>query len=199
MIKPRKKYGESEDDFIVRASKAYYSNGYHITEIASKLNCKVIDVYSAVIGGKFRPTTEEERDVMILMYNQGMNYTEIAKKMNRSRTCVMSRIKKPASCNVESGYDLSDKDIIKMKEWYKSGKTVRWIAKQFDVPERSITYRLKKSGDYKKEFSRTVPLTSKEKITIKKLYKQGKTVKEIADITGRHHNLIASHIKNSFK
>ena len=37
MIKPKKLKNESIDAYNERASKLYYSEGYHITEIAKKL------------------------------------------------------------------------------------------------------------------------------------------------------------------
>ena len=110
MVKPRKRRGETREDFIERASQEYYADGYHLTEIASKLKCDIFEVYTATIKGKYRTVTPDERDLMINMRRQGYSYSEIAKQLGRSRACVQTRIDAAPKCHVENGYDLSDKD-----------------------------------------------------------------------------------------
>ena len=199
MVEPRRKYRESKEDFIKRASQIYYSNGYHLTEIASKLKCDILDVYTATIKGKYRTVTSDERDLMISMYCQGYSYSKIAKELGRSRACVQTRIKTAPKCYVESGYTLSDKDLEKMKKWYDEGKTMKWIANQLKISEGSIRHRLIKAGIHEKDHSLKIPLSNKDKIIIKKMYKMGKTIKEIADNIGRHHNMISKYITKNFK
>lgn len=200
MVKPRKRYGETAEDFIKRASQEYYSNGYHINEIAFKLKCDIIDVYTAVTSDyKCRITTPEERDLMISMYNHGYSYSKIAKELGRSRQCVTSRIASAPQCHVEHGYNLTDREIEKMKKWYLEGKTSVWIARQLKCSEASIRRRLNKIGIYKFNYGYSIPLSNKDKNIIKKMYKNGCTVGEIADKTGRQPNLIYKFIKITFK
>lgn len=200
MIKPRKKYKESMEDFIKRASIEYYSDGYHIAEIAFKLKCDIIDIYSIITNDcKYKITTSEERDLMISMHNQGYSYSEIAKKTGRSRQCVTSRIKCPPKCYIEHGYNLTDKEIEKMKKWYLEGKTLVWIAKQLKCSSASVKRRLNKTGTYKPNYSYSVPLSNKDKIIIKKMHKNGHTINEIANEIGRHSNLISKFIKSISK
>ena len=86
-----------------------------------------------------------------------------------------------------------------MKKWYLEGKTSVWIARQLKCSEASIRRRLNKIGIYKFNYGYSIPLSNKDKNIIKKMYKNGCTVGEIADKTGRQPNLISKFIKITFK
>lgn len=200
MANPRKRHGETREEFIERASLKYYSDGYHISEIASKLKCDIIEVYRVITNGcARRVTTSDERDLMISMHKRGWSYSKIAKELGRSRQCVANRINSAPKCHIADGYHLSDREIEKIKKWHLEGRTLVWIGRQVKCSACSIKRRLYKAGIYKFDYTYSVPLSSKDKDTIKKMHKAGYTIGAIAGDIGRHPNLISKYIKDTFK
>lgn len=176
-----KKRNETEKEYNERLSKMYYSNGYHINEIANKMEIDIIEVYNYITGSNY--TTTEEREKMISLYNSGVSYEEIAKKFSKSVTCIKDRIKSPTKlvCG-NSDEMLSDKQIKKMKNMAIKGYCAKDIAEEIGISENSVIYRMSHT-DLDHKIYRNLSVSEMEKMV--KLCKNGKSYKEIAKICKR--------------
>ena len=171
-----KKKKETIKECNERLCKMYYSDGYHIKEIANKLDIDIIEVYNHITGSNF--TTTEEREEMIRLYDAGVSYRDIAEKFGKSITCVKERIKSPAK--IICGNDdeiLSDKQIKKMKKMAIKGYSAEDIAKEIGISENSVLYRMSHTDIDHKVYRN---LSSSEIDKVVRLYKNGKSYKEIA-------------------
>lgn len=171
-----KKKKETIKECNERLCKMYYSDGYHIKEIANKLDIDIIEVYNHITGSNF--TTTEEREEMIRLYNAGVSYKDIAEKFGKSVTCVKERIKSPTK--IICGNDdeiLSDKQIKKMKKMAIKGYSAEDIAKEIGISENSVLYRMSHTDIDHKVYRN---LSSSEINKVVRLYKNGKSYKEIA-------------------
>lgn len=193
MGNPRIKKNESVEAFNQRSSKYYYSNGYNIKEISMKLKISEIKVYNYVAHGR-KITTDEEREQMITLFNQGYSYTAIGKIFNRSRTCVRKRIQSPARVRCSNCKNIvTDSKLRRMKEMAKDGVCIETIARDLDLNLSSVKYRLHHSG------LRT-PNTFVSNDEVKqfvKLYKQGKSYAEIARLCNRSKSSVSRHLHNA--
>lgn len=195
MGKPRKKRGESKEAYIRRAAAEMYAEGYHISEIAPKLNTTQFKIYNTLMIGSCRITTDEERAVMMELRASGKTYREIASMVGRSASCVRDRIDRPAKFNNRIGdHHLSDRDIDRMKDWYLAGKTITWIANKLGVSRASVIYRVKNAGIYEKNKSKITPLTTVEKCKIITMKSKGKHCEEIAKEIGRDVNSVLKYM-----
>lgn len=196
MNRPRRKPGESTDDYVKRASVILHNNGYHFSEIAKKLKVDKLTVYNILVRTqRCRITTEEERAIMIELRGRGYSYRKIAEEVGRSATCVRERINKPAK--FYDGYPesvLTDKQIDQMKQWYSEGKTIKYIADQFCVHRSCILYRLKSAGLYDAS-RKPSKVSTNEKYGYYKMHKKGKTNVEIAKHYGRNDSTVSRHLK----
>lgn len=198
MVKPRKRRNESNEDFTKRAIKEYYADGYHMIEIANKLKCDIRQVYNVLVSNKYKITTSEEREIMILMRNNGDSYAKIAKTLGRSRACIKARIEKAAGFHIESNtYTLTNRELDNIRKWYTDGKTMHWIATQLKISDRAVRYRLEKMGIYTRDLSLHIPLTKTEKITIKAMILTNKSISEIATSIGRHYRTVNEYLNGS--
>lgn len=190
MNKPRKRKNESDEKYYERASKLYYSNGYYIKEIANKLGISDIKVYNYVTNNTNRITTEEERQEMIKLFNQGYSYNAIGRMLHRNHSCVKERIERPAKI-VSSNNHLTDKQIEKIKQMLIDGETVETISKELNISKGIIRCRIRNIEEHK-HFTHVSKDELKQYI---KLYKKGKSYSEIAKIYGRHKNTVSRHIR----
>lgn len=172
MVKPRRLKDESIDTYNERASKLYYSNGYHIAEIAEKLKINEVEVYNYVATGH-KITTEAERAEMISLYNAGYSISAIAKIFGRSRYCIRQRIESPAKLNIKST-DITDKQLDKMIEMAKKGYCAEDIAKEIGISEYSVKYRLSHTGIKVNNSTRIANEENKNISRISKLFKRSK-------------------------
>ena len=196
MNRPRRKPGESIDDYVKRASVILHNNGYHFSEISRKLHVDKLTVYNILVHSpRCRITTEDERAVMIELRGRGYSYRKIAEEVGRSATCVRERINKPA--RFYDGYPesvLTDIQIDQMKQWYADGWTIKAIADQFGIHRSCILYRLKAAGLF--DPSRTPKkVSTNEKYGYYKMHKKGKTAAEIAKYYGRSVETVYRHLK----
>lgn len=190
MVKPRKTKNESIDAYNERASKLYYNNGYHIDEIAERLNIDPVEVYNYVVTGH-KITTSAEREEMIALFNKGYSYSAIAKIFNRSRMCVRTRIERPARVNTSSSNTLTDKQLKKMRDMANDGAYIETIAKELGIPVSSVKYRLNHTN-----IRNHIKYVSKDEVKqFIKLYKKGKTITEISKLTNRSRNTVSRHLK----
>ena len=191
MNKPRKKKLETEDQYNERASKLYYSHGYHLNEIADRLNISMVEVYNYVCNGH-KITTESERLEMINMRNIGMSYSEIARIFGKSRSCIRERIASPAKINCKS-IMLTDKQLKKMRDMAIDGAYLSTIAEELGVGINSVRHRLNLCG-----LSRSSNKVSKSEIQrFIRLYKNGKSHREIADRCGRNVTTVGRHLRSA--
>lgn len=141
-------------------------------------------------------TDEKQRAKMTNLRNEGYTYNGIATKLKCSRACVRERINKAAKIHVGTGeYSISDNNLKKLKKWYLEGKTFTWISKQLGIPVRSIRWRIQKCGLYKKDYSKNIPLTPKEKRKITSMRKKGYSIGSIAVECGRHYCTISKYLE----
>lgn len=199
MVKPRKRRNETVEQFIERAASEYYKNGYHLAEIADKLDCDLKTIYNAIVDKKYRIVSADERAIMIYLYNQGFSYSDIAKQTGRSRPCVKTRIIADAECYVENNsFYLPDKEISNIRKYFLAGKTIKWISNKIKISERAVRYRLQKMGIYKANYSVTIPLTKSEETIIKSMIKNNENIMSIALYIGRPCTIVKKYI-NSLK
>ena len=190
MQKPKIKKNESLDEYNERASKLYYENGYHVKEIAKRLDMDEIEVYNYVITKGHRITTEAERREMITLFNKGYSYTAIAKIFGKSRACIKDRIERPAKINRSGSGDLTDKQIKKIKEMAKNGAYLKTIAKELNIPVSAVRYRLS-HGIRKPHHTYVTPAELNKMI---RLYKKGKNQTEIAKLCNRGRSTVHNHL-----
>lgn len=195
MNKPRRKNGESIDEYLRRACNILYSNGYHYSEIAKKLKVNKIVVYNILVKRPTnRVTTTDERNAMIKLRGQGYSYRTIANIMGRSATCVHERIKREAHLYEDyKENNLKDKDIERLKQWYIEGKTLKFIADKLEISTKSVVYRLKISGIYDPHRSPS-RVSSGEEAGYRRMRKAGKTNGEIARAYGRNPSTVSRHL-----
>jgi len=101
------------------------------------------------ILSKKRKYTKVTVNQVIRLYNQGMNFSQIAEQLGCVRNTVRTKIKqyiqqtgKPVPTRTKPG--LSFQDIKKVLTWYKNNKKVSDIAKYFHVTESCIYKILQK-------------------------------------------------------
>lgn len=181
MQKPRMRKNESIDEYNERASKTYYTNGYHIKEIANRLKIDEVEVYNYVITKGHKITTEDERRRMINLFNQGYSYSAIARIMGKIRAYVRDRIERPAKINNSGSGNLTDKQIKKIKDMANEGACLCTIAEEMNIPISAVRYRLSHGI---REVHHT-HLSKAEKQKIIRLHKNGKSTTEIANICSR--------------
>lgn len=180
MSRPRRNCGESQEDYIRRASLALYNDGYYINEIAEKLKTDTLTVYNNLVIGSKRITNEDERAVMIELRGKGLSYRKIAAEVGRSATCVRERINAPAKYRHDlSEYHLTDRQLKNLKKWYLEGKSLKWIAEKLNIGVHSVKYRLIRAGIFEKERN-PKRITTKEMYKFNTLRKKGYTIEKIA-------------------
>ena len=200
MIKPRIRKTESREDFIIRASKEYYVAGLHIMEIVDKLSAyeaTTIEVYNAVVPTA-NVTTEDERETMISLYNQGYSIGRIARMMNRSRDCVRTRISSKPSMNIQTNSDnyLTESEVDEARRLYvDEGMGTTAIAKRFGVTRSSIVYRLRKMGVYEPWKNNTYAITKKDVAKMKRYAKKGLNYNQIAEKTGHCKETVSLYLR----
>lgn len=193
----RKLARESHKEHIERVSRMMFNDGYHITEIANKLKCDKIEVYNSLYHTN-KITDDEEREIIINLYNNGYSYREISDKLGISKACVARRIKSSAKyINTSHEYILTDRQLHNLKQWYLSGMSMAWIARKLNITSRAVKYRLIKSGIYKNNYTKSVPVTTKEEHRFNLLYKRGYTIGEISKECGRGYSIVNKVIHQS--
>lgn len=192
MIKPRRKIGESINNYNERVSKLYYNEGYHIKEIAKKLKIDEVEVFNYVSAASYKITTQAEREEMISLRNKGYSYSEIARIVGKSRECIKERIEKPAKINCKVSKELTDKEIKKIKNMVSKGYKVEDIAKEIGISKGNVRSRLNHTDLYQPKYNR---VTKEEVNKFAELHKQGKTYEEIGKICGRGKNTVYRYLK----
>lgn len=188
----RKKKNESIDEFNERASKYYFSNGFHIKEIADKLGIDQIEAYNYATTGR-KITTNEERAEMINLFNKGYSYTAIGRIFNKSRTCVRDRIKRPAKSKCKNNNEIDYKSFKKMKDMEREGASMTTISNEIGISMSSVRYRLRNSVSIN-HYKRVGKTEINQYI---KLYKNGKTCSEIAKMYNRGRTTIYRYLKKA--
>lgn len=187
--------GETLENYITRASKKLYSDGYSITEIANKIACDKIYVYNSIVPPDKKLVDHEDRKQMIDLYNKGMPISKISDKVKRCASCVKARIEAPVKCRIgHFEYVLSDEDITFLKRSYLKGKTMTWIGEQLNISCDAVKRRVIKCGIYESRKSYKVPLTKKEEKDIKTLYNKGYSANQIVKEIGRPYSIILKEI-----
>lgn len=192
MIKPRRKKNETTEAYNRRASKLYYDNGYYLKEIAQRLNIPEIEVYNYVANGH-KITTEDERNEMISLFNQGYSYNAISKIFNRSRSCVKRRIESPAKFVYNTDYELTDRQLKIIADMAKEDDTIEHIAQTLGIDMRYVKYRLRHIAGRK----HITYVTEEEHDEFIRLYKKGKSYKTIAKECGRSVSTVARHLHDA--
>jgi hypothetical protein len=189
MNKPRKKKNESDEAYILRASKLYFSNGYHIDEIAERLDIPLIEAYNDVCHGH-KITTEEERQEMIRLYGLGYSYNAISKIVGRSRSCVRERIKSPAKIVCTTKNRLTNKQIKQITDMIHDGAYITTIAKDLGLPRSVVSDRVRRCG----LCSPKKPIDDKEIKKFIRLHKAGYTYEAIAKKCDRCVSTVSKYI-----
>lgn len=188
-----RKIGEDKQSFIERTTKEMYCEGYHISEIADKLKCDILYIRNAITDiNKYKITTEEERQEIINLYEDGYSVKDIAKKFNRDETCIYRRVKSKATFYKDyREYKLSDKDINYLKKMYLKGYTLKSICKELGITYTSARRRLIKAGIWEPNLSQKIEVPNSEKNKYKSLYNKGFKVSEIAKKFNRQYCVVA--------
>lgn len=190
MTKPKKKAKESVEAYNKRACKLYHENGYLIKEITTKLKLTEVDVYNYLSNNSI--TTEEERERMIKLRDQGLSIRAIAKEVGRSKTTVRTRLESPAKVNCSCKSILNDRQMNLLSKMAKDGCSIREIAKALNMDMSSLKYRI---SIIDKKTSTPTRVTNKEIKRFIKLYKSGKSCSKIANICGRNETTVRKYLK----
>lgn len=188
MNKPRRKKNETEETYIKRACEEYHLHGYHIDEIAKRLNISMIEVYNHVSKGN-KITTEDERNEMIHMRSIGCSYAEISRVTGRSRSCIKARIAAPAKIGCHSKRMLTDKQLKQMKEMAHDGVYIGTIAEILGESRGSISHRLNQCG-----IKRCTKVSKDEEKKYVKMFKSGKNAVQIAKACDRAASTVRFHL-----
>ena len=197
---PKKKIRESQKDYIVRASRTLRSQGYSIKEISSLIRADEIVVHNALIDDpKKHLLTNEEREEILKLVADGISIAEIAEKFNKSKYRINEVIKNPIK-NTEKDTmnvkEFSKKDLDQMKKWYTSGKTISWIARQFDVPAINIKKRLIACEIYdpNNSFKLEDKLNNIERKKILDMFNNGDSINQMVKQIGRTQTTIRKYL-----
>lgn len=189
-----KRFSESNEEYIIRASKKLYSQGHNIIEISTILNEDPINIYNAIIKDKQYTITDSDiRDGMIILHDNGLSYQQIGYMVDRSATCVKNRIKSDAKYVKTIGYILNSKQLQNIKKLYKNGYTLKYIANLYDIKPKCISNRLKRCGIWEPNHCNKVPLSLYDKRRIKSLLKQGLNYYQIANKIGRPYCIVCKY------
>lgn len=195
-MKPKKYKNETKEEYIIRASKELQSEGYHISEIAKKLKCDKFKIYNILVPKGYKFTTEEERQEMIRLRNEGYSLREIGRMVGRSPTCVRDRILRPVTLREDyTEYNINDRTLKKIKNYYIDGKSIKWISNKFNLPENAIEYRLKKAKLFKSRRIENNVTEEEVKLFIDLYYNKGYTLTQIAKECKRDRGTVSRHIK----
>lgn len=195
-MKPKKLKNETKEQYIVRVSKEMQNEGYHISEIASKLKCDKFKIYNILVPEGYKLTTEEERNRMIELRNKGYSLREIGRIVGRSHTCVRSRLLSPTTLREDYiEYNINSRTLKKIKNYYNSGKSIKWISEKFNLPENAIKYRLKRAKLFKNKIE-TNRVTEEEIELFNDLYyNKGYSMVKIAEQCKRDRGTISKYIR----
>lgn len=194
---PIKRFSESNEEYIIRASKKLYTQGFSIKEISTMLNANIINVYNAVIQNKLYHITEEnERKEYIDMHNNGFTYDDISSIFKKSKKCIMERIKSEAKYTKKIGDQISDSDLKDIKKLYINGYTLAFIGRKYNISSKGIKFRLQRCGIWEPNHCTKVPLSSTDKRKVKSLLNKGYDLYDISVIIGRPYSIIAKNMKN---
>lgn len=189
-----KRIGESNEEYIIRASKKLYSQGHNIIEISTILNEDPINIYNAIIKDKqYTITNSDIRNGMIILYDNGLSYQQIGYMIDRSATCVKNRIKSDAKYVKTIGYILNLKQLQNIKKLYINGYTLAFIGRKYKISPKAIKYRLKRCGIWEPNHCNKIPLSSSDKRKVKSLLKDGYTLYDISYEIGRPFSVICKY------
>lgn len=189
MNKPRQRKNETEEAYIKRACEEYHLHGYHIDEIAKRLDISMIEVYNHVSKGN-KITTEDERNEMIHMKSIGCSYAEISRVTGKSRSCIKARIASPAKVGCRTKHMLTDKQLKQMKEMGHDGVYIETIAEALGESRSNISRRLNQCG-----IKRHIKVSKDEEKKYVKMFKNGKSATEIAKIYNRAASTVRYHLR----
>lgn len=196
MNKIKRLKGESIDLYNERASKEYYANGYYIVEIAEKLKIDPVEVYNYVTTNNKKYVTSAEREIMVDLYNKGYSYRAISKELHRSRTCVKHRIEAPAKIYCMPKNELTDRQIKKILNMAYKGRSIETISKKTGIAENVIFNRLR-GTDIDMASKHFTFVSDDEVHEFIRLHNEGKTHKEIAEITNRGAGTVGKHLRKA--
>lgn len=191
---PIKRLNETKDEYIIRASKKLYSQGFTIKEVSTMINADIIKVYNAVIENKlFCITEEEQRKKYIDLYEDGYSYNEISNIMHKSKRCIEDRIKSEAKYVRNIGKEISAADLQNIKKLYINGYTLAFIGRKYKISSKAIKYRLQRCGIWEPNHCNKIPLSSSDRRKVKSLLKDGYTLYDISYEIGRPFSVICKY------
>ena len=194
---PIKRLNETKDEYIIKASKKLYSQGFTIKEVSTIINADIIKVYNAVIENKlFCITEEEQRKKYIELYENGYSVNKISNIMHKSKRCIEDRIKSEAKYVRNIGKEISTTDLQNIKKLYINGYTLAFIGRKYKISSKGIKYRLQRCGIWEPNHCTKVPLSSTDKRKVKSLLNKGYNLYDISVIIGRPYSIIAKNMKN---
>lgn len=195
-MKPKKYRNETKEQYIIRVSKELQNEGYHISEIASKLKCNKFEIYNILVPEKYKFTTEEERQKMISLRKQGYSLREISKIVGRSHTCVRSRLLSPITLREDyKEYNINDRTLKKIKNYYINGKSIKWISEKTNLPENAIEYRLKRAKLFKSKITVNKVTEEEAELFNDLYYNKGYSMDKIAKQCKRDRGTVSKHLK----
>ncbi len=140
--------------------------------------------------------SKKQRQEIVILYQQGQNTVELAKKYNVTNPTI-GRILKENNITVRPRSALTIRKACKL---YKEGKTLKHIAEMFSITETSVNKKLqqanikkRKAHDYPSPVFKTDIRNKIEEII--KLYNLGRTTKEIGNIFNASTTLVNSLLK----
>lgn len=193
MRKPVRRKGESENQYIKRSCITLFTNGYNINEIAKKMNITNTEVFNA-LHDDIHYITKDEEKLINSLYSSGMSMKDIAEQFGVNRKTIGKKINGSTNAfdDFQNGEIIKDIDLDMIKKMYESGKSSNVIAKELDISEHRIRYRLTKMGLYVTKVTR---VSKREKSKFNRLYANGLTITEIAKKCGRSRDVVSKYIE----
>ncbi len=193
MRKPVRRKGESENQYIKRSCITLFTNGYNINEIAKKMNITNTEVFNA-LHDDIHYITKDEEKLINSLYSSGMSMKDIAEQFGVNRKTIGKKINGSTNAfdDFQNGEIIKDIDLDMIKKMYESGKSSNAIAKELDISEHRIRYRLTKMGLYVPKVKR---VSKREKSRFNKLYTSGLSITEIAKKCDRSRDVVSKYIE----
>lgn len=180
-----------------------YNQGKSVKEIENTLGIPRCTIYSYIkelktegkiknIESNKKSEIKERREKIIELYNQGKTVLEMTEILGRSQTTIRSDIRTlKATGKIKAGKNKKEEKLTQRRERiieiYNQGKSIKEISDMFGV-STSTTYRdindMIFEGKIEERKSSVEIEKDKRREQVGKLYNQGKSISEIANLLG---------------
>lgn len=130
---------------------------------------------------------------IVELYEKGQPASQIAKKFNvRSRVITRILNEKKVELNLQGYYQkkLNENDVLEIIKLYQQGFTKTKLSEQFNVSTTTISETLKRNNIESRKNSHTIKVTEDIEKEIIRLYKETRSLREVAKLLNLSHSTI---------